>query len=200
MRMREWGVSKEVRPGSARTAQISVSREIRNFAKSFPACPAIMDHLRWERGKVDTMRRMWGDQCVTCVSYLHYVLMNDIRVICVPVVAAWWSVTFWHSLLSALICHPISHWVIPSLDTDPDASPVCFVTLSANQRPVLGWADQSEARVSVFSSVLGPGARIMTKLFEQFSGVMSIMLILSAGHLLSILTQCVANNNFITIS
>ena len=145
MRMREWGVSKEVRPGSARTAQISVSREIRNFAKSFPAWPAIMDHLRWERGKVDTMRRMWGDQCVTCVSYLHYVLMNDIRVICVPVAAAWWPVTFWHSLLSALICHPISHWVIPSLDTDPDASPVCFVTLSANQRPVLGWADQSEA-------------------------------------------------------
>ena len=105
-----------------------------------------------------------------------------------------------HSLLSALICHPISHWVIPSLDTDPDASPVCFVTLSANQRPVFRWADQWEARVSVFSSVLGPGARIMTKLFEQFSGVMSIMLILSAGHLLGILTQCVANNNFITIS
>ena len=40
----------------------------------------------------------------------------------------------------------------------------------------------------------------MTKLFEQFSGVMSIMLILSAGHLLGILTQCVANNSFITVS
>ena len=41
------------------------------------------------------------------------------------------------------------------------------------------------------------GARIMTKLFEQFSGVMSIMM-LSAGHLSTILTQCVANNSFIT--
>ena len=89
--------------------------------------------------------------------------------------------------------------VIPNLDTDPDASPVCFVTVSANQRPVFRRADQSEARISVFSSLLGPGARIMTKLFEQFSGVMSIMPdIISTGHLSSILTQCVANNNFIT--
>ena len=143
------------------------------------------------------------DHCVAFVSYLHYVLMNDIRVICVPVAAAWWPVTGRHILTLAPVSSDLSSHLTLSNSQPwhwPRCLPVCFVTLSANQRPVFGWADQSEARVSVFSSLLGPGARIMTKLFEQFSGVMSIMLILSAGHLLGILTQCVANNSFITIS
>ena len=117
-----WGVSKEVRPGSARTAEISVSREIRNFAKSFPAWPG-QPRTTWDamRGKVDRVRR---SSCHFSISYLHSILMNDIRVLslcssgrCLMVCGHRVTHSVWHSLDTHksppvspdLSCPPLSH-------------------------------------------------------------------------------------------
>ena len=171
----EQEVQARVRPGQRFQflVKFAISQKV-----SPPAQPSwtTRDARRGERGKVDIMedvRRSWCHFYVMspfCFNEWHQCYL------CVPVAAAWWCVR-WH--LTPSVSPDLSphltlsnsqpwHWprCLPS---------VCFVTRAANQRPVSTCADQSEARISVLSSLWVPGARIMTKLFEQFSGVMSIM-------------------------
>ena len=101
-------------------------------------------------------------------------------------------------LVWSVIWAPLSHLTLSN--SQPWHWPRCCL-----QSVFCDPGSQSEASIELWWPIRGldismqhwPGARIMTKLFEQFSGVMSIMM-LSAGHLVTILTQCEANNSFIT--
>ena len=93
------------------------------------------------------------DHCVSCVSYLHYVLMNDIRVICVPVAAAWWPVTGRHILTLAPVSSDLSSHLTLS-NSQPWHWPRCLPRVFCD--PV----SQSEASIRLSWPIRGPGISI----------------------------------------